>query len=152
MNKLIHKSIAVFMATVVLMTTMSFTIDAHYCGENLVDFSFFHNVDTCGMEKAELASSCEHPEMSKKSCCSDKQFSVDGQDDLKDNFSKLTFEQQIFVTSFTYSYISLFEGTAFNKVNSPDPNRVKNSVKDFNEWLKNSVLQDAFSEAFSGKY
>ena len=46
----------------------------------------------------------------------------------------------------------LFGGTAFNKVNSPDPNRVKNSVKDFNEWLKNSVLQDAFSEAFSGKY
>ena len=46
----------------------------------------------------------------------------------------------------------LFGGTAFNKANSPDPNRVKNSVKNFNEWLKNSVLKDAFSEAFSGKY
>ena len=46
----------------------------------------------------------------------------------------------------------LFGGTAFNKANSPDPNRVKNSVKNFNEWLENSVLKDAFSEAFSGKY
>ena len=46
----------------------------------------------------------------------------------------------------------LFGGTAFNKANSPDPNRVKSSVKNFNEWLKNSFLQNAFSEAFSGKY
>ena len=46
----------------------------------------------------------------------------------------------------------LFGGTAFNKANSPDPNRVKGSVKDFNEWLKKSFLQDAFSKAFSGKY
>ena len=46
----------------------------------------------------------------------------------------------------------LFGGTAFNKANSPDPNRAKGSVKDFNEWLKKSFLQDAFSEAFSGKY
>lgn len=46
----------------------------------------------------------------------------------------------------------LFGGTAFNKANSPDPNRVKSSVKDFNKWLKNSFLQDAFSKAFSGKY
>ena len=46
----------------------------------------------------------------------------------------------------------LFGGTAFNKASSPDPNRVKSSVKNFNEWLKNSFLQNTFSEAFSGKY
>lgn len=104
------------MALVVLLTTTSFTIDMHYCGSNMVDFSFFNNVKTCGMEKAEIASTCENPVISKKSCCSDEQLLFDGQDDLKLNFSKLTFEQQIFVASFTYSYISLFEATASNKV------------------------------------
>ena len=104
------------MAFVLLFTTTSFTIDMHYCGDTMVDFSFFHNVDTCGMEKAEIAATCENPVLSKKSCCSDEQVLINGQDDLKDNFSKLTFEQQIFVASFTYSYISLFEGTATNEV------------------------------------
>jgi len=104
------------MALVVLLTTTSFTIDMHYCGSNMVDFSFFQNVETCGMDKAEIASACENPELSKKSCCSDDQLFIDGQDDLKNNFSNLTFEQQIFVASFTYSYISLFEETASSEV------------------------------------
>ncbi|WP_366519438.1 hypothetical protein [uncultured Dokdonia sp.] len=95
---------------------MSFTIDMHYCGNTMVDYSFFHNVNTCGMEKAALASSCENPEMSKKSCCSDKQLVIEGQDDLKDAFKNLTFEQQTFVTAFSYSYLSLFEGTISNEV------------------------------------
>lgn len=104
------------MAFVVLFSTMSFTIDMHYCGDTMVDYSFFHNIEICGMEKEQLATNCENPEMKKKSCCSDEQLIIDGQDDLKDNFSKLTFEQQIFVASFTYSYISLFEGTESKEV------------------------------------
>ena len=116
MKQFIHKSIAMCMAIVALMTTTSFTVDMHYCGDTMVDFSFFHDVETCGMEKAEIVSTCENPEISKKSCCSDDQLTVNGQDDLKNNFSNLTFEQQIFVASFTYSYISLFEGTASKEI------------------------------------
>jgi hypothetical protein len=115
MKQVFHKISSFLMAIVVLFSTMSFTIDMHYCGDNMVDFSFFHNVETCGMEK-ELASNCENPEMSKKSCCSDEQIIIKGQDDLKDNFTKLTSEQQIFVASFVYSYTSLFEGTESKEV------------------------------------
>ncbi|VAW15662.1 FIG00552689: hypothetical protein [hydrothermal vent metagenome] len=104
------------MAIVVLFSTMSFTIDMHYCGDNMVDFSFFRNVETCGMENAQTTSNFEKPEMKKKSCCSDDQLIIEGQDDLKDNFTKLTSEQQIFVASFAYSYISLFEGTESKEV------------------------------------
>ena len=131
MKQFIHKSIAICMAFVVLMTTMSFTIDMHYCGDTMVDYSFFHNVDTCGMEKAELASSCENPEMKKKSCCSDEQLIVEGQDDLKDTFHTLTFEQHIFVASFAYSYINLFEGTVSKEVPIVDylPPFVKRDVQ-----------------------
>lgn len=131
MKKVFHKLMAVCMAAVVLMTTMSFTVDMHYCGDTLVDFSLSHDIETCGMEKAEIAISCEKPDVSVKSCCSDEQFIVSGQDELKLNFSKLTFEQQIFVVSFTYSYIRLFEGTASNEVSFFDyaPPFVKRDVQ-----------------------
>lgn len=116
MKKFLHNIMAVFMAAVVLMTTMSFTMDVHYCGETLVDFSFTQQVETCGMEKMQSTSSCENPSLSEKSCCSDKQVVKEGQDDLKISFDQLNFEQQIFVASFTYAYISLFEGTESKQV------------------------------------
>lgn len=116
MKNFIHNSMAVFMAAVVLMTTMSFTIDMHYCGDTLVDFSFVQQVKTCGMDKSQVASTCQNPEISKKPCCTDKQLIFEGQDNLKNNYSVITFEQQVFVASFTYSYISLFEGTESKEV------------------------------------
>lgn len=111
MKRPIHKLMAVFMAAVVLMTTMSFVVDVHYCGNTLIDFSFVQQVKTCGMEKSQAISGCENPTLSKKSCCADKQLIKKGKEDLKTSFDNLTFEQQVFVASFTYSYISLFEGT-----------------------------------------
>lgn len=104
------------MAAVVLMTTMSFTIDMHYCGDSLVDFSFVQKAKTCGMEKAQATTSCENSTLSEKTCCTDKQIVKEGKDDLKVSFDQLTLEQQVFVASFTYSYLSLFEGTEFKDV------------------------------------
>ncbi len=115
-KQLFHKVLSFLMAFVVLFSTMSFTIDMHYCGSTLVDVAIFKEVKTCGMEKEQAVSGCENPEMKKKSCCSDEQLIIEGQDDLKDNFSKLTLEQQNFVTAFTFSYISLFEGTENKEV------------------------------------
>ena len=116
MKHFIHKCMAVFMATVVLMTTMSFTLEMHYCGDSLVDFSFLHQVESCGMEKAQVITNCETSTVSEKSCCTDKQLIIEGQEDLKVSFDYLTIEQQVFVASFTFSYISLFEGIESNKV------------------------------------
>lgn len=120
MLRVIHKFIALIMAIVVLFTTMSFTVDMHYCGDTLVDFSFVQDVKTCGMEKVEPAKCCSNSMISKKSCCSDEQLIVRGQVNLMQDFSQLTFEQQKFVVSFAYSYISLFEGTASKKISFID--------------------------------
>ncbi len=38
------------MAFVVLLSTMSFTMHMHYCGDTLVDTSYFVKAETCGME------------------------------------------------------------------------------------------------------
>jgi len=116
MKQLIHKSMAIFMACVVLVTTMSFTVDMHYCGDTLVDFSFIQSAKTCGMEKAQPVKSCENPKMTSTSCCSDEQIIKEGKDDLKISFDTLSFEQQTFIAAFTYSYINLFEGTESKEV------------------------------------
>ncbi len=109
MKEIIHKSIAVCMAFVVLMTTMSFTIDMHYCGDTMVDFAFFKDAKSCKMEKVQLASNSENPNISQKPCCSDKKIVVEGQEDLKNAVDRITFEQQTFVSVLFHSYISLFE-------------------------------------------
>lgn len=97
------------MAFVVMFTTMSFTVDMHYCGDSLVDFSFFTKAKACGMEKAQPVK-CENPSMSEKSCCSDQKIVKEASDDLKTSFNKLSFEQQTFLATFFYTHINLFEG------------------------------------------
>ncbi len=112
MKQFIHKIASVLMAFVVLFSTMSFTIDMHYCGDTLVDTSVFSKAKSCGMESMEI-STCESPELKKK-CCSEEQISFEGENELQLTFEDLNFEQQVFVSSFIYSYINLFEGLEEN--------------------------------------
>ncbi len=103
------------MAWTVLLSTTSFTMDLHYCGETLVDVALFAETEGCGMEmqQAKSNSACE---IVKKSCCTDEQINHQGQDELKTSFEKLSFDQQAFVTSYVLSYVNLFEGLETNVV------------------------------------
>lgn len=101
------------MAIVVLLSTMSFTLDMHYCGDTLVDIAVFKKAETCGMEMQKSIS--ENCSIKRKNCCSDKQFLIDGQDELKQSNSILSFDQYISITSFIYSYINLFEDVEEDK-------------------------------------
>ncbi|TWO33515.1 hypothetical protein E1J38_006170 [Seonamhaeicola sediminis] len=106
MKKLLHKSFSVFLASLVLFSTLSFTIEKHFCGDVLVDVAVFTQVEKCGMESEDMGLS----EITKKPCCKDEINIVEGQDELLKTFNELDFEQQQFITSFIYSYINLFEG------------------------------------------
>lgn len=110
-----HKVASILMASVVFFSTMSFTVDMHYCGDSLVDFSFFQKAETCGMEIVETAKGCE-PTIAQEPCCSDHQIVKQANQDLKTSFDKLSFEQQTFVATFFYTYINLFEGLDENFV------------------------------------
>lgn len=117
MKETSYKITAMSMALIVLLSTMSFSVDMHFCGDHLVDISMFDKVDTCMMraEKSKSSSSCEIIEIeTEMNCCSDIEVTIEGQDDLKISFDNLTFEQQQFVFSFAYSFISLFETTEKN--------------------------------------
>jgi len=99
------------MALLVLFSTLSFSVGMHFCGDSLVDFSLFESAEACAMigEPEQTASSCEKMQMD-LDCCTDVAFVVEGQQELNPSFEPLTFEQQLFVTSFVYSWVSLFEG------------------------------------------
>jgi hypothetical protein len=111
MKAIVFKIASFFMALLVLLSTLSFSVGMHFCGDHLVDFSLFESAEACAMapEPAATASSCEKLEMD-MDCCSDVAFVVEGQQELNLSFDPLTFEQQLFFTSFVYTCLSLFEG------------------------------------------
>ena len=98
------------MAFIVLFSTLSFTVNYHYCGDKLVDSSFFASADTCGMDMD------AYPYMANDSYCNDKSIAFEGQDELKLSFNKLALDQQVFLASFYLTYIDLFEGLDKNVV------------------------------------
>lgn len=96
------------MAFVVLFSTMSFTLDMHYCGDTLVETALFHKAKGCGMDMQKPSS--EGCSITKKNCCNDEQLVVSGQDELQLQIDKISFEQQVFIATFVYTYSNLFEG------------------------------------------
>ncbi len=96
------------MAFVVLFSTMSFTVDMHFCGTALVDFSFAKPAATCGMEIADAKTSCDKPILSEKSCCSNKSVVKQGNDDLKLSIEKCSLQQLPFIANFAPAYKNLF--------------------------------------------
>lgn len=122
MKKVFQKIMSSLLAIVVLFSTMSFTIDIHYCGDTLVETAVFHKAEGCGMEMQNPQT--KECSIAKKSCCTDEQLVIDGQDDLQLSLKKISFEQQVFITSFVHTYISLFKDleenvTLYTKYNPP---------------------------------
>lgn len=106
MKKTLQKSGAFVMAFLVLFSTMSFTVEKHFCGQFLVDMAVFSEAETCGME---MHSSSGETEAEDK-CCKEQKISVEGQEELKLNFDQLDLNQQVFLSSFAFSFVNLFEG------------------------------------------
>lgn len=106
MKKVFQKSGAFAMAFLMLFSTMSFTVEKHFCGQMLVDLAVFSEAETCGMEMHTSSSE----EKAEDNCCKEEKISVEGQKDLKMSFDQLDFPQQAFLASFTFTYIDLFEG------------------------------------------
>jgi len=94
------------MAVLVLFSTVSFTVEKHFCGDVLIDSAVFTEAQKCKAEAFEI----EQSKITKKHCCKDELEVVKGQDKLKrSQFEDITFEQQVFVVSYIYSFINSLE-------------------------------------------
>jgi len=133
MKKIYAKTISFLLALIVLLSTMSFSLDMHFCGDDLVGFSFSEKsekIDACMMKGAmtKTSSSCKVMVMGmemKMDCCNDVEVVVEGQDYLKISFEQRTIGQQLFIAYFFYDYRNLFEGSEANSIpfkdRSPPP-------------------------------
>ncbi len=95
------------MALLVLLSTFSLTIEKHFCGDSLVDVSYFGNTQGCAEEPGE--DDCDTPEViEKKNCCKDEIEQIKGQEDLQAVTKKITIEKQQFIVAFIHTYNNLF--------------------------------------------
>lgn len=76
MQQVTQKFGAGVLAFLVLFSTLSFSVDMHFCGRTLVDLEIFEKARGCGMTMEDGA-------MTAMGCCSDHQVVVAGQEDLR---------------------------------------------------------------------
>jgi len=109
MSEVYRKIGSLVMAFLVLFSTMSFSMDMHFCGDMLVDFKLFQEADTCqmAMNMPSMDMAGDDTDMQ---CCSDVEVLVPGQDNLQLSFDDFSFEQQSFIVAFTITYSNLFIG------------------------------------------
>ena len=107
MKRFFQKISSLLLASLVLISTFSFTVEKHYCGRFLVDVSVYSKAKDCGMDMMDHDDSSDD-HVKKKSCCKDEIVVLEGQDELKVSFDQLEFSDQLFITSFFYSFADLF--------------------------------------------
>ena len=66
MKEFLVKISSFLLAFLVLISTFSFTVEKHFCGDFLVDVAYVGHTDGCGME------SVTSSKTSKKNCCKDE--------------------------------------------------------------------------------
>ena len=102
MKNTFSKIASLFLAFTLLLSTFSFTVDKHYCGDFLVDISFVGSSKSCGMDVENEASKTDD-------CCKHEIQKIEGQDELQQlPDQKITFEKQQLLISFIHSYQNLF--------------------------------------------
>lgn len=74
-----NKLIAFLLSLLVLISSINYSLSAHYCGSQLIDLALFGKAESCSMA---LESNCELDVMP---CCADSSLLIDGEDYL---FSK----------------------------------------------------------------
>lgn len=92
---------SLLLAFLVLFSTVSFTVEKHFCGGTLIDSAVFTKAEGCDMEMSRT---------DKKSCCKDEVEVIKGQDKLTlSTFEELPPHHQVVISSFAYSFCCLFD-------------------------------------------
>lgn len=94
--KSFQKITAVLLAFLVMLSTFTFAVEKHYCGDFLIDISYVGNAKSCSENSPVDA-------MQMKNCCKDELHQIDGQDELQQQEITFNFTKQVFVVAFVYS-------------------------------------------------
>lgn len=122
MKNSLHKLFSVSMAVLLLLSTISWTVEKHICMGQVLNVAWFHSAEDCAMDAGLVLS--DDSSLLIKHCCDNESFTMQGQDDLNRDISSLNFSQHVFLISSTSIYSCLFEdtlekSTAFNSYPPP---------------------------------
>ncbi|NRD20938.1 hypothetical protein HNV08_12850 [Winogradskyella eckloniae] len=102
-----HKTFSVTLSFLVLVSSLSLTIEKHFCGETLVDVAIFSDIEKCADDVVKT----DATSVVKKTCCKDEIDVIAGLSEITINsFEDLDSIHQQILFAYSYSYISLFEG------------------------------------------
>lgn len=101
-----HKIFSVALSFLVLFSTLSLTVEKHFCGDVLIDVAIFTESDKCAMEAFDM----QQEEITKKTCCKDEIDILDGIDQITINsFEDLDKIQKDVLIAYVYTCVNLFE-------------------------------------------
>lgn len=126
MKKIISNTAVFFLTALMLFSSVSFTVEKHFCGGQVFFDSFFGKAEKCGMDDDLCKSENNNPSFTKKSCCKDEFHFINGSVFEKTPVLKLGSNQQNFIV-FNLIDTVLFsqkenESTHFKKY-FPPPNK-----------------------------
>lgn len=82
MKGVFQQFLAIALSFLIFFSTLSLSVDMHFCGDHLVDFSIGRKAATCGMEKASSGVSGECI-MAAMECCTDFEIVFQAQEELQ---------------------------------------------------------------------
>jgi len=97
----IHKSTCLFLAMFMFFSSAGISLNIHYCGDEIADFSFFGSQVGCSC----IGTSDKHSDsmtFTKRGCCSFDQFKIDTSDEYR--FSQFDKENPISINAFFTSF------------------------------------------------
>tara|TARA_R110002167_G_scaffold164268_1_gene361202 strand:- start:776 stop:1198 length:423 start_codon:yes stop_codon:yes gene_type:complete len=117
MKRFFHKILAFTLTFAVLFSTTSFAADMHFCCDKLVDLAVFSKAKLC-YEKVKKQDEKPTKECSvgQMDCCSNQTFVKQGDDNLKKAQLELDANKIVFLQTFFYTYVNLFEGLELKTV------------------------------------
>ena len=110
MNTIVKKISTTLLSFIVLFSSMSFAIDEHYCGNNLMDVSYFGDADNCGSEEVTMNSSSST--VKQNNCCKNETTLLESSIFNKDKFINLQHVDVEILLFKTNSYLVNFNYTA----------------------------------------
>ncbi|AOW21663.1 HYC_CC_PP family protein [Urechidicola croceus] len=126
MKKFFNKTISLALSLIVLFSTVSFTVDKHFCGEHLMDVAVFSAAENCGMEMIQKTS--HEVQVKKKSCCRNEFQIVEGNSLEQQAIQKMEFPQLYFVVAFISLFTESFDNSIEQSYCYYDPPLVKKDI------------------------
>jgi hypothetical protein len=133
MYNVLRHIVAITLSALLVLSTVSFTVDMHFCGSHLVDFAINDKAHGCGMQMEDMpgnhASAIANPNMG---CCQNVHYTITGQDDLQASNFDYSIIQPIQLGEATVLPAIHFDDSpgeaVLYRLYQPPPNRVDLSV------------------------